>query len=306
MLDNIINGFTELTTIKGIIALLNIIMIDIIMSGDNAIIIGMATRNLPEKLRKKAIMVGIILATILRIILAFFAVYLLGIVGIRFAGGILLLYVVWKFYKELRNGDNNHEEAGFIKEISFASAIYTIIIADVSMSLDNVLAVAGAAHGNIVTLGIGLIFSIILMAFASNYIAKNLGKYPQIQWVGLLVILFVAIEMMINGVHQIEETISIRNLLPFIIVIISLIFVFLHQKRIITPNEKAIKIFLDKHYIKIFMGFLITIMVFINIGDIISRYIKSHDAIFLSSIFIFLLLFLELLSLTKNKKDEVI
>lgn len=302
-MENIINWFIELTTLTWLLALLNIIMIDIIMSWDNAIIIWMATRNLPTKLRKKAIMVWIVLATVLRIILAFFAVYLLWIVGIRFAWWILLLYVVWKFYKELRNWDAHHEESKWLKEISFASAIYTIIIADVSMSLDNVLAVAWAAHWNVVTLWIWLIFSIILMAFASNYIAKNLWKYPQIQWVWLLVILFVAIEMMINWVHQIEETISIRNLLPFIIMIISLVFVFLHQKKIIAPNEKAIKWFLDKHYIKIFMWFLITIMVFISVWDIISTYIKSHDALFLASIFIFLLLFLELLSLIKNKKD---
>lgn len=300
-MDNIIKWFMELTTIAWMLALLNIIIIDIIMSWDNAIIIWMATRNLPEKMRKKAIFVWIILATILRIILAFFAVYLLQVVGIRFAWWILLLYVVWKFYKELRNWESNHEEDKNKKEIWFASAIYTIIIADVSMSLDNVLAVAWAAHWNIVTLGIWLVFSIILMAFASNYIAKNLWKYPQIQWVWLLVILFVAIEMMINWVSQIEETISIWNLLPLIILIISITFIVLHQKKIIAPNEEKIKSFLERNYISIFMWFLITIMIFISIWDIISTYIKSHDALFLAIFFIFLLLFLELVSLMKKR-----
>ena len=301
-MENIIKWFLELTTMAWIIALLNIIIIDIIMSWDNAIIIWMATKNLPEKLRKKAIMIWIVLATVLRIVLAFFAVYLLSVVWIRFAGWVLLLYVVWKFYKELRNGESHGSEEVSNKEIWLKSAIYTIIIADVSMSLDNVLAVAWAAHWNIVTLGIGLVFSIILMAFASNYIAKNLWKYPQIQWVWLLVILFVAIEMMINWVVQIEETISIWNLLPIIILIISMFFIFLHQNKIIALNETKIKIFLEKNYISIFMWFLITIMIFISIWDIISTYIKSHDAIFLAIFFIFLLLFLELISLMKKKK----
>jgi len=300
-MENILNWLVELTTMAWLIALLNIIIIDIIMSWDNAIIIWMATRNLPEKLRKKAIFVWIILATILRIVLAFFAVYLLSVIWIRFAWWVLLLYVVWKFYKELRNGESSHEEWKTIKEISFTSAIYTIIIADVSMSLDNVLAVAWAAHWNIVTLGIWLIFSIILMAFASNYIAKNLWKYPQIQWIWLLVILFVAIEMMINGVSQIEQTISIWNLLPVIILIISMIFIFLHQKKIIAPDETKIKLFLEKNYIYIFMWLLLFMMIFISFWDIISTYIKSHDAIFLAIFFIVLLLFLELVSLIKRK-----
>lgn len=302
-MSEILKWLAELTTITWLMALLNIIIIDIIMSWDNAIIIWMATRNLPETMRKKAIMVWIVLATILRIVLAFFAVYLLWVVGIRFAGWILLLYVVWKFYKELRNWESHEEEESSKKEIWFASAIYTIIIADVSMSLDNVLAVAWAAHWNIVTLGIWLVFSIILMAFASNYIAKNLWKYPQIQWVWLLVILFVAIEMMINWVSQIEQTISIHNTLPFIILAISMIFIVLHQKKIIAPDEAKIKSFLERNYISIFMWFLITIMVFISLWDVISTYVKSHDAIFLAIFFIFLLLFLELVSLYKQKKE---
>lgn len=241
-MNELIEWLKWLTTFSWLLALLNIIIIDIIMSWDNAIIIWMATRNLPDKLRKKAIIIWIVFATILRIILAFFAVFLLELVWIRFAWWLLLLYVVWKFYKELRNWDTNHEELNTKKEIWFMSAITTIIIADVSMSLDNVLAVAWAAHWNIVSLWIWLIFSIILMAFASNYIAKNLWKYPQIQWIWLLVILFVAVEMMINWIIQIEDKLSITHLLPIIIISISIIFMYFHQKTINSINEKKIKI----------------------------------------------------------------
>ena len=161
-MEQIIQDFWHIFTIAWALALLNIIIIDIVMSWDNAIVIGMATKNLPEKLRKKAIMIWIVLATVMRIWFALFATILLNITWLRFAWGVLLLYVVWKFYKELRNGGEHHYENNDkkIKEIWFASAIWTIIIADVSMSLDNVLAVAWASHWNIVTLWIWLVFSI--------------------------------------------------------------------------------------------------------------------------------------------------
>lgn len=181
-MDTIMQHVSELSSIEGLLVVINIILIDIVMSGDNAILIGMATRKLEGKERKKAIFFGIMLATVLRIIFAFFAVYLLSMVGIKLAGGILLLYVVWKFYRELRTAEHaeHHIDA---KKSGLMAAIYTIIVADVSMSLDNVLAVAGAANENVVALGIGLVFSIFLMAFASHYIASYLDKYPQIQWV---------------------------------------------------------------------------------------------------------------------------
>lgn len=190
--------FAELLTPVGIFALINIIFIDVIMSGDNALLIGMATKNLPPKDRKKAIFWGVILATILRVIFAVFAVYLLGIIGVRLAGGLLLMYVVYKLFREIR-----HEMAPKAEKESIPTtlkaAIASIIIADVSMSLDNVLAVAGASHGNIVALGIGLIISIILMAVASNFMALALQKYPKIQWLGLVVLLYVAGHMVYSG-----------------------------------------------------------------------------------------------------------
>ncbi len=164
------------------------------MSGDNAILIGMATKNLPPEIRKKAIFWGVMGATILRIIFSLGVVFLLQVPGLEFLGAILLLYVVWKFYREIRASEH-HDEHG--KSAStYGAAIQTIIIADVAMSLDNVLAVAGASHGNVVNLMIGLVVSIILMVVASGWIAKMLERYPSIQWVGLFVILFTALDML--------------------------------------------------------------------------------------------------------------
>ncbi|MFA5916857.1 MAG: TerC family protein [Candidatus Gracilibacteria bacterium] len=301
-MEDISKDFINLFSVPGLLAIINIIIIDIVMSGDNAIVIGMATRNLTEKLRKKAIIIGIALATIMRVLFALFATYLLGVTGLRFAGGILLLYVVWKFYKELRNGEGHHDESlSKTKEVSIMTAIYTIIIADVSMSLDNVLAVAGASHGNIVTLGIGLIFSIILMAFASNYIAKSLNKYPIIQWIGLLVILFVAIEMLIKGTPDIENTIHLYNLFPFFIFITSLVFVFLHQKYVKAINEANLRKYIESNYLKIIVSFLGIIFLFVNLGETINSYINHHEVILYSINLILLFIFLEVISVLKIK-----
>lgn len=133
-------------------------------------------------------------ATILRIIFSLGVVFLMKIPGLEFLGAVLLLYVVWKFYREIR-AHEHHDEHGK-SAAGFGEAIKTIIIADVAMSLDNVLAVAGASHGNVVNLGIGLIISIILMVVASGWIAKMLEKYPSIQWLGLFIILFTALDML--------------------------------------------------------------------------------------------------------------
>lgn len=304
-MDTLWSDFLHLFTLSGIFALLNIIIIDIVMSWDNAIVIGMATRNLPEKMRKKAILVWIFLATIMRIGFAFFATFLLTLTGLKFAGWVLLLYVVWKFYKELRIGDSaNHDYIKWVKEISFLSAIYTIIIADVSMSLDNVLAVAGASHGNAVTLWIWLIFSIILMAFASNLIAKSLHKYPLIQWIGLLVIFFVAIEMLISWTPEIESTIHINNVLPFFIFITSWVFIFLHQKYVTSVNEEKIKNYMQENYFKIILSFIWILFLFINAWDTISLYIHSHHALLYGVNFMLLFVFLEIVTLFRSKRKH--
>lgn len=140
-ISEFIHSFGELGSTAGLLALANIIFIDIVMSGDNAILIGMATNKLKGEERKKAIMIGIVLATVLRVLFASVAVYLMSVVGLKLAGGLLLLYVVWKFYKELRGGSHGgHGDVAVAGTL--AAAIWTIIIADVSMSLDNVLAVA--------------------------------------------------------------------------------------------------------------------------------------------------------------------
>lgn len=304
-MEHLYQDFWNLFTVTWSLALLNIIIIDIVMSWDNAIIIGMATRNLPDKMRKQAILIWIFLATIFRIWFAFFATFLLTITGLKFAWGILLLYVVWKFYKELRTGSwYNEEHIKWAKEIWFAAAIYTIIIADVSMSLDNVLAVAGASHWNVVTLWIGLVFSIILMAFASNAIAKSLNKYPIIQWVGLLVILFVAIEMLITWTPEIESKIQIKNLFPFFIFATSLLFVFLHQKYVTTVNEEKIKEYMQTNYLKIILSFLLVVLLFVNLWDKISSYISSHHVLPYAVNFILLFVFLEIVTIFRFKKKQ--
>lgn len=195
MFDFLYADFALLFTSAGAFALLNIIIIDLVMSGDNAILIGMATKRLTGADRKKAIFWGVAGATILRIIFSLGVVWLMQIPGLEFLGAILLLYVVWKFYREIR-AHEHHEEGSGAGGTTFWAAIQTIIIADVAMSLDNVLAVAGASHGNVVNLIIGLVFSIILMVVASGYIANLLVKYPSIQWIGLFIILFTALDML--------------------------------------------------------------------------------------------------------------
>lgn len=229
MFDTLLNDFSALLSFEWILSLFHIIMIDVVLSGDNAIVIWMATKKLTWKSRKKAIILGIAWATSLRILFAFGAVYLLKIIGIQIAGAFLLLYVVWKFYTELRS--EQHEEMHERKEASekLIDAIKLIIIADISMSLDNVLAVAWAAKENVVALWLGLIVSIALMAFASNFIAKKMNQFPQIQWIWLLIILLVSIEMLLTWFEKLDTTLHI-GAINFIGVIFFLIFLFAYGK----------------------------------------------------------------------------
>ena len=305
-MENLMTHFYELFTVAWLLALVNIIIIDIVMSWDNAIIIWMATRNLPVKLRKKAITIWIVLATIMRIWFAFFATFLLWVVWIRLAWWLLLLYVVWKFYKELRLWWNHHEEwlSSKAKEVWFLTAIYTIVIADVSMSLDNVLAVAWAANENIVALWVWLIFSILLMAFASNFIAKNLNRFPIIQWVWLLVILFVAVEMILKWAFDIENTLHFSNLMPILTVLISIVFIYLHQTYILGTTEEKIKNYLQKNYLGVIWSFTALLIIFVNLWDKIANFIQSHDAYLYSINFILLLVLLEIVTLFKNKRKS--
>ena len=177
-----------------LIILIEIILIDLVLAGDNAIIIGMVASKFDSSERNKIIFWGIGGAIILRIFFTFIAAYLLQITGLRLIGGILLLYICYKLYRDVIQ--NKIEEKNLeIDNSNFKKAILTVILADVTMSLDNVLGVAGAAKDHYILLAFGLGLSILLMAFAANYTAKLIKKYTWISWVGLLAILIVAIEL---------------------------------------------------------------------------------------------------------------
>ena len=192
-----------------------VLLIDIVLAGDNAIVIGALAAGLPADQRKKVILIGIIAALVLRIGFALVVTQLLQIVGLIFAGGLLLLWVAWKMYRELVHkpadpSTPEHEESGVRPAKSFASAAWAVAIADVSMSLDNVLAVAGAARDHPGILIIGLIFAVALMGVAANLIAKYIERYRWIAWVGLLVILWVAGKMIYDG--YIDPNVGITRL----------------------------------------------------------------------------------------------
>jgi YjbE family integral membrane protein len=209
----------EIFTAAGLYALLQVMMIDLVLAGDNAIVIGLAAAGLPKDQRTKAILVGIIAATVLRIFFALITTKLLGIVGLLLAGGILLLWVCWKMWRELREGhadEDRAEEAltgqdlnadgvvaGGAPRKTFGQAALQIVLADVSMSLDNVLAVAGAAREHPTVLIIGLVLSIALMGLAATFIARLLNKHRWIAYVGLWIIVYVALKMMWEGWHEV-------------------------------------------------------------------------------------------------------
>lgn len=207
--------FAEHLTADALSALAQVIMIDIVLAGDNAIVIGLAAAGLPKDQRGKAILIGIAAATVLRIFFAAITTQLLAIIGLLLAGGILLLWVSWKMWRELRisareaaegqealteedlTGDN--KIAAGAPRKTFAQAAWQIVVADVSMSLDNVLAVAGAAREHPWVLVTGLAISIALMGLAATLIAKLLHRYRWIAYVGLLIILYVALDMIYRG-----------------------------------------------------------------------------------------------------------
>lgn len=199
-------------------AFAQVILIDVILSGDNAIVIGMAVAGLPAAQRNKIIVYGILAATVLRIIFASVAVQLLQIIGLTLAGGILLLWVAWKMWRELRaqakaakEGANGEDKAEKPAPKTQREAVIQIIIADLSMSIDNVLAVAGAAREHPYILGFGLVLSIALMAVASKAIARLLDRFHWIAYVGLLIIAYVALKMIWDGGHQVAPFVPILN-----------------------------------------------------------------------------------------------
>ncbi len=185
-----------------LVALLQIVVIDVVLAGDNAVVVGMAAARLSADQRKKVIFWGVVGAVALRIAFAIVATELLAIVGLTLAGGILLLWVCWKMYREVVRSQASHP-AKISGKTGFWNALTQIIVADVSMSLDNVLAVAGAAKGHIPVLVIGLSLSVLLMGVVANWIARLLDRHGWIAWVGLLVILQVALEMIWSGSHEV-------------------------------------------------------------------------------------------------------
>ena len=192
--------FAELFTPEQLTILTQIILIDLVLAGDNAIIIGMVASKFPLEQRKKIIFWGISGAVILRIILTLLTAYLLQITGLRLLGGLLLLYIVYKLYTDVIKG-SDHDENIKIDNSSFIKAIWTILLADFTMSLDNVLGVAGAAGDHYKLLVFGLLLSIALMAFAATLISNWIKKYKWIAWAGLLAILIVAIELIYTDIQ---------------------------------------------------------------------------------------------------------
>ncbi len=204
----------ELISSESLTALFQVVMIDLVLAGDNAIVIGLAAAGLPEGQRKKAILIGIVAATALRIGFASITVQLLQIIGLLLAGGVLLLWVCWKMWRELHTSHHQPKmqslssastmdaSAGSHQK-TLSQAVWQITIADVSMSLDNVLAVAGAAREHPMILIFGLALSIALMGFAANYIARLLEKHRWVAYVGLVIILYVALHMCYRGALEV-------------------------------------------------------------------------------------------------------
>lgn len=183
-----------------LLILAQILLIDLVLAGDNAIIIGLAVARLPLDQRRRAILAGIAGATIIRIFFALVAVKLLGIIGLTLAGGILLLWVVWKSAREL-SASAAHDEAA--PPQTLRGAIWRIIIADISMSLDNVLGVAGAARGHPALLAAGLVISIALMGVAANFVARIMMRFPWLAWAGIAIVGYVAVSMIWQGWHEV-------------------------------------------------------------------------------------------------------
>jgi YjbE family integral membrane protein len=187
-------------------AFLEVVMIDLVLAGDNAIVVGALAAGLPADQRRKVIVIGIAAALVLRIGFALVVTQLLQIIGLIFAGGLLLLWVAWKMYREIRHSAADAAAAerggrpGLRPARSFAAAAWAVALADVSMSLDNVLAVAGAAREHPWVLIGGLILSVALMGLAANFIAKYIDRYRWIAWIGLIVILWVALNMIHDGI----------------------------------------------------------------------------------------------------------
>ena len=213
----IVHDFSNITSPGAFSAFLQVLMIDLVLAGDNAIVVGALAAGLPPEQRRKVILIGVLAALVLRVLFALIVTQLLQIVGLILAGGILLLWVAWKMWRELDHSGESagspeidgDERSGIRPAKSFAAAVWAVAVADVSMSLDNVLAVAGAARDHPGILIVGLVFAVGLMGIAANVIAKYIERYRWIAYVGLLVILFVAGKMIWEGWHDVAPVIGL-------------------------------------------------------------------------------------------------
>lgn len=209
---SIVVDFSNITEPGALAAFLQVLMIDLVLAGDNAIVVGALAAGLPPEQRRKVIMIGVLAALVLRIGFALLVSQLLQIVGLILAGGLLLLWVAWKMWRELHHGGESagseeivgDEHSGLKPAKSFAAAAWAVAVADVSMSLDNVLAVAGASREHPGILIVGLILSVALMGIAANLIARYIERYRWIAYVGLAVILWVAAKMIWEGFHDVR------------------------------------------------------------------------------------------------------
>jgi YjbE family integral membrane protein len=214
---------TDIVASDAVMALIQVVMIDLVLAGDNAVVIGLAAAGLPAKQRKRAIIIGILTATALRIACAAAATQLLQVLGLSLAGGILLLWVCWKMWRELHTVQDQHRVdgvrvdyalgrdgtiAGHLRRKTFGQATLQIVVADFSMSLDNVLAVAGAARDHPLILAFGLLLSICLMGVAAHFIGRLLQNHRWIAYVGLAIILYVACEMIYRGAYELKTVIN--------------------------------------------------------------------------------------------------
>jgi YjbE family integral membrane protein len=205
----------DLFSYSALFALFQVLMINIVLSGDNAVVIGMVAARVAPENRHKVILWGMVAAVVLRIVLSIFAVELLNVLGLSLAGGIILLWVAWRLYRDIREEKEEkaalaviaadraerhpHAEPAQVGAVPLRRAVFQVAVADISMSVDNVLAIAGAANQNIAVLVIGLILSIALMGVAASYIAKLLQRYPALAYVGVILIVYVGLEMIWNG-----------------------------------------------------------------------------------------------------------
>jgi YjbE family integral membrane protein len=209
----IVKDFSNITEPAAFAAFMQVLLIDLVLAGDNAIVVGALAAGLPADQRKKVILIGVLAALVLRIIFALMVTWLLGIVGLVLAGGLLLLWVAWRMYRDVRGhaGESagspeivGDEHSGIKSTKTFAGAAWGVAVADVSMSLDNVLAVAGAAREHPGILIVGLIFAVALMGIAANIIAQYIERYRWIAWVGLVVIVYVAVKMIVEGWSEVQ------------------------------------------------------------------------------------------------------